>query len=611
MNFDNIIKQISDNPYSAFFYTPSIYSKSSSYIFMEPREIIPVYNKNDIDNALLLVNKYLEKGLVGYCLIDYEAGYLLENKLEKLLPSQERKLMQFFFFDEKDVKKIKSSKIEFCENDSESFSVSEYKLNTSRTKFFNDIKKIKQYISEGDTYQVNYTVKGKFIFSGSYASFFKNLLFNQSAEYSAFINNENNFIISLSPELFFSTTNNKITTKPMKGTLGRSRDLQTDALRAFELEKSEKNRAENLMIVDLLRNDLGKICKYGTVKVDELFGIEKYESLFQMVSTIKGKLKSEISLSEIIKNMFPCGSITGAPKIRTMEIINELEEEERRIYTGSIGMMSKGSSVFNVAIRTIKIEKETGRGEVGLGSGIVWDSEQEKEYNETILKSEFLTNQTKPFSLIETLLVQDGDVSFLEEHINRISKAAEFFLFRIDQDKIRRELINTAYEYCSRGKHRMRLLLNKWGKLKLDYSDLSQLPNILKVIISEKYINPDSTFQYFKTTNREVYNSEYKKNNSEGFFDVIFFNEKKELAEGAITNIFVRKEDVWFTPPLTSGILAGIYRNYFINTNENVKETIITINDLLTAAEVKLVNSVRGEIKVNQLFYQNEFVEFT
>ncbi len=436
---------------------------------MEPREIIPVYNKNDIDNALLLVNKYLEKGLVGYCLIDYEAGYLLENKLEKLLPSQERKLMQFFFFDEKDVKKIKSSKIEFCENDSESFSVSEYKLNTSRTKFFNDIKKIKQYISEGDTYQVNYTVKGKFIFSGSYASFFKNLLFNQSAEYSAFINNENNFIISLSPELFFSTTNNKITTKPMKGTLGRSRDLQTDALRAFELEKSEKNRAENLMIVDLLRNDLGKICKYGTVKVDELFGIEKYESLFQMVSTIKGKLKSEISLSEIIKNMFPCGSITGAPKIRTMEIINELEEEERRIYTGSIGMMSKGSSVFNVAIRTIKIEKETGRGEVGLGSGIVWDSEQEKEYNETILKSEFLTNQTKPFSLIETLLVQDGDVSFLEEHINRISKAAEFFLFRIDQDKIRRELINTAYEYCSRGKHRMRLLLTKWGKLKLDY----------------------------------------------------------------------------------------------------------------------------------------------
>jgi len=475
MNFDSIIKQISDNPYSAFFYTPSIYSKSSSYIFMEPREIIPVYNKNDIKNALLLVDKYLEKGLMGYCLIDYEAGYLLENILEKLIPSTERKLMQFFFFDEKDVKKIKSSKIEFDEHDSESFSVSEYKLNTSRSKFFNDIKKIKQYISEGDTYQVNYTVKGKFIFSGSYASFFKNLLFNQSAEYSAFINNENNFIISLSPELFFSKTNNRITTKPMKGTLSRSRELQSDALRAFELEKSEKNRAENLMIVDLLRNDLGKICKYGTVKVYKLFGIEKYESLFQMVSTIEGKLKSKISFSNIINSMFPCGSITGAPKIRTMEIIKEIEEEERGIYTGSIGMMSKEFSVFNVAIRTIKIDKETGRGEVGLGSGIVWDSEQEKEYSETILKSEFLTKQTKPFELIETLLVQDGDISFLEEHINRIRKTADFFLFRIDEDKIRRELINTAYEYCSSGKYRMRLLLNKWGKLKLDYSTLPQL----------------------------------------------------------------------------------------------------------------------------------------
>lgn len=611
MNFDDIIKQISDNPYSAFFYTPSIYSKRSSYIFMEPKEIIPVYIKNDIENALRLVDKYLEKGLVGYCLIDYEAGYLLENKLENFIESNRQKLMQFFFFDEKDVAKIKSSKIEYSEYDSESFSISEYKLNTSQTKFFNDIEKIKQYISEGDTYQVNYTVKGKFNFSGSYASFFKNLLFNQSAEYSAFINNENNYIISLSPELFFRTDNNKIITKPMKGTLSRSKDLQSDALRAFELEKSEKNRAENLMIVDLLRNDLGKICKYGTVKVDKLFGIEKYESLFQMVSTIEGKLKTKISLSDIIKNMFPCGSITGAPKIRTMEIIKELEEEERGIYTGSIGMMSKESSVFNVAIRTIKIEKETGRGEVGLGSGIVWDSEQEKEYNETILKSEFLTNHTKPFDLMETLLVQDGDISFLEEHINRISKTADFFLFRIDEDKIRRELINTAYEHCSIGKYRLRLLLNKWGKLKLDYSVLTQLPDIIKVIISEKNIHQDSIFQYFKTTNRELYYSEYRKNNSEGFFDVIFFNNKKELAEGAITNIFIRKEDVWFTPPITSGILAGIYRNYFINTNDNVKETIVTINDLLTADEVKLVNSVRGEIKVNQLFYQNEFVAFT
>jgi para-aminobenzoate synthetase/4-amino-4-deoxychorismate lyase len=273
--------------------------------------------------------------------------------------------------------------------------------------------------------------------------------------------------------------------------------------------------------------------------------------------------------------------------------------------------MNKESSVFNVAIRTIKIEKETGWGEVGLGSGIVWDSEQEKEYNETILKSEFLTNHIKPFNLIETLLVQDGDISFLEEHINRIKKTADFFLFRIDEDKIRRELINTAYEHCSSGKYKMRLLLNKWGKLKLDYSILPLLPEFVKVIISEKQINPDSTFQYFKTTNRELYNSEYKKNESDGFFDVIFFNEKKELAEGSITNIFIRKEDVWFTPPVTSGILAGIYRNYFMHTSDNVKETIITINDLLSADEVKLVNSVRGEIKVNQLFYQNEFVEFT
>ena len=234
-----------------------------------------------------------------------------------------------------------------------------------------------------------------------------------------------------------------------------------------------------------------------------------------------------------------------------------------------------------------------------------------KGINETILKSEFLTNHIKPFKIIETLLVQDGDISFLEEHINRIRKTADFFLFRIDEDKVRRELINTAYEKCSSGKFRMRLSLNKWGKLKLEFSTLPQLPESVKIIISEESINSESKFQYFKTTNRELYNSEYDKKTSEGFFDVIFFNEKKELAEGAITNIFIRKEDVWFTPPVTSGILAGIYRGYFINTSDNVKETIVTINDLLTADELKLVNSVRGEIKVNQLYYQNEFVEFT
>jgi para-aminobenzoate synthetase/4-amino-4-deoxychorismate lyase len=202
MKIDVIIQQVLDNPYSAFFYTPSYYSKSSSYLFSNPKEIIPIYNKNDLHNSLPLVDSYLEKGLRGYCLIEYEAGYLMEEKLEKLLAAKEQKLMQFFFFEEKNITKIKSVFIEFGEIEPKSFSVSDFKLKTTQSKFFNDIKKIKQYIEEGDTYQVNYAVKSEFNFTGSYASLFKNLLFNQSANYSAFINNENNYIISLSPELY-------------------------------------------------------------------------------------------------------------------------------------------------------------------------------------------------------------------------------------------------------------------------------------------------------------------------------------------------------------------------------------------------------------------------
>ena len=610
MYFDDIIKQVSENLYSAFFYTPSFYTKSSSYIFLNPTEIIPVYEKSDLDAALKLVDKYLKKDLQGYCLIEYEAGYLLEEKLEKFLPENKRKLMQFFFFDKENVKKIKSDKIDFGKIDVDSFNVSDFKLNTSVTKYSGSIKKIKEYIAAGDTYQVNYTVKGKFNFSGSYSDFFKNLLFNQSARYSAFINNGDSFIISVSPELFFVNDKKDIVTKPMKGTLRRSYEFKSDLLKASELERSGKNRAENIMIVDLLRNDLGKICKYESVKPQDEFSIEKYESLFQMVSTVKGKLKNKTGLGEIIKNIFPCGSVTGAPKIRTMEIIKELEEDERGIYTGAIGMMSKNSSVFNVAIRTLKIDKKNGKGEIGLGSGIVWESEAEKEYEETKLKSRFLTSPIKPFELIETMLFEDGKIFLFEEHLERLKKSAQFFLFAFNEKEIRSLVVRMILKNSGIVKGKLRLTLNKWGKVNLDLSKLEKQAGIVKVAVSQQRIKSDNTFQYFKTTNRELYNEEYQKYNSKGFFDVLFLNEKEELAEGSMTNIFIKKNNVWLTPHLPCGILPGIYREYFISTNVETEETILTLNDLLTADELLLVNSVRKEVKVNQLVSDNEIVGY-
>ncbi len=608
MKLRDIIKQVETKPHSAFFFTPLLYPNSYSYLFLEPVEIITVNKKEDVKNHLKIIGKYLQRGLTGYALINYEAGYLFEKKLEKYLTGEGQKLIRFLFFDDKNIIRLKSDDIEFDADDISKYSITDFKLNTSLEKFEENIKKIKNYIREGDTYQVNYTVKGKFNFSGSYASFFQHLLFNQSGKYSAFINDDESYIISLSPEKFFSIKGRKITSKPMKGTVKRGVNNEADLATEHELVNSKKNRAENVMIVDLIRNDLGRIAEYGSVTVLRLFSTEKYESLFQMVSTITAELKKEVTLRTVLKNIFPCGSVTGAPKIRTMEIINELEKEERGIYTGSIGLFNKDEASFNVAIRTLTVNRKTGNGELGIGSGIVWDSEPQKEYEETLLKSKFLTEPENYFDLFETMLAENGKILFLEEHLKRLRLAAEFSLFNFKGKKIRKSLDDKIVELDPGKKFKIKLILNKWGRIKIETSDLPFVAKIVKIIISEKKISTQNKFQYFKTTNRKLYDEEYQKYFAKGFFDVIFLNEKDEVAEGSITNIFIKKGNSWLTPPLTSGILNGIYCSHLLNNND-IKQKLITIEDLLKADEIKLVNSVRGEIRVNQLYYRNEIIE--
>jgi len=601
MKLSDIIKQVETKRYSAFFFTPLLYPNSYSYLFSEPVEIITVSKKEDVKDHLKLIDNYLQKGLTGYALINYETGYLFEKKLEKYLSGKEQKLIRFYFFDDKNIIRLKSDDIEFNTGDISKYSITDFNLNTTLEKFEENIKKIKNYIREGDTYQVNYTVKGKFNFSGSYSSFFQHLLFNQSAKYSAFINDDDRFIISLSPEKFFSVKGNEITSKPMKGTIKRGVNHETDFAAEQELVNSQKNRAENVMIVDLIRNDLGRIAKYGSVSVPQLFSTEKYESLFQMVSTISAKLKKEVTLGIILKNIFPCGSVTGAPKIRTMEIIKELEKEEREIYTGSIGLFDKDEANFNVAIRTLTVNKKTRRGELGIGAGIVWDSDPQKEYEETLLKSKFLAEPENYFDLFETMRVENGKIVFLEEHIERLRLAAEFFLFNFKDKKIRKSLDDKILELDSGGKYKIKLILNKWGSVNIETSNLSLIPDNIKIITSKKRINTQNKFQYFKTANRKLYDDEYQKYSARGFFDVIFLNEKDEMTEGSITNIFIRKGNSWLTPPLTSGILDGIYRSYFLRKMNNAAEKVISVDDLLRADEVKLVNSVRKEVLVNSI----------
>ncbi len=478
----------------------------------------------------------------------------------------------------------------------------DFKLNRSDTQFFDDIKKIKHHIKEGDTYQVNYTVKGKFKFSGSRSSFFQQLLFNQSAKYSAFINTDEEFIISLSPELFFHKRGRKIISHPMKGTIRRGHNHSLDRIAETELKSGEKNRAENVMIVDLIRNDFGRICRYGSISVPELFKIEKYESLFQMVSEVQGELRRKTKMLGILQNIFPCGSVTGAPKIRTMEIINEIEKEKREIYTGSIGLLTPEELKMNVAIRTITINKNTGDGIMGLGSGIVWDSNPQSEYEEVLLKSKFLTEPLDNFEIFETMTYENGKIKFLNDHLARMKSAADYFLFRFSEKKIRKQLINRVAEIDKQKPRKVKLSLSKWGEIKVDITDNLKLSKNVSVIISQNKINSKDKFRYFKTTNRKMYDDEYSHYNSKGFFEVLYLNEKDEIAEGSRTNIFLRKGNAWFTPHLESGALPGIYRNYLIQNKLNVVEKNIQVKDLIEASELLLTNALRGEVKVNKLF---------
>jgi len=606
ISIQEIFKTLEKKKYSAFFFTPPIYKNSKSYLFSKPRKIINI-NSSNYDKNFRKVDE-LVKDFYAYSVINYEAGFLFEQKLFQLLPTNET-LGEFVFFDKTNLEIIKSDKISF--DFSSDYKIKNFHLNTSKQEYIKSIQKIKDFIKEGDTYQVNYTVKGKFNFSGNLCSLFQNLIFNQSAKYIAFINLPERFIISISPELFFEFTKNKIITRPMKGTSHRGIDTQNDFFAKQNFSNSEKDKAENVMIVDLLRNDLGRISKFGSVKVDKLFEIEKYESLYQMTSEISSTPLRGTKFSDIIQKMFPCGSVTGAPKIRTMEIIHLIEKERRNIYTGSIGLLLRNKITMNVAIRTLSIDKKTGKGEIGLGSGVVWDSEPEKEFNEVLLKSKFLTSPQSPFEIFESMLIRNSEVSFLDEHINRLKATADFFLFKFDEKSFRKDLEKFLKKLKRTDSLKLKVMLNKYGLISFKVSALKIPVEKIRVILSKSRINSQNKFQYFKTTNRKLYDKEYEFYSSKEFYEVLYLNEKSHLAEGSITNIFIRKGLNYFTPTLSSGILPGIYRSFMMKKNPEIKEKNISLHDLLNADEIILTNSVRGEVKVDELYLnEREYISF-
>jgi len=607
-----ILEFVTSNEESAFFYTPLINGNETSYLFKKSTESVICKNLNDINKSLKLIDELSKKYDFAYGSIPYETGYFFEEKLKSFITSKDSKFITFHFFDDNEVEIISTKNIDFRNvnklfNDT-NFTINNLELNESQTEYEAKIERIKDYISKGDTYQVNYTLKAKFDYSGEIINFIAQLLFKQSASFTSIINEKHYFIISISPELFFKTEGNKIISKPMKGTIKRGVNFEIDSVQSMNLRNSEKDKAENIMIVDLLRNDFGKLCNYNSVKAEPIFEIEKYETLYQMTSTVSGELKYK-SFSEIITNLFPCGSITGAPKIRTMEIIHELEKEKRGVYTGTIGIINKNDFTFNIPIRTITLGKFTNKGEIGLGSGVVWDSNPQAEFEEVKLKSEFLTNSTNYFELFETMLIENGEIFLLENHISRLKKAAQHFLFYLDEVNLRELLKLIVVGLNQNLKFKLKISLTKWGELKYNLEQIAENKNYGRILISKKIIDSNNMFQYFKTTNRELYNSEIKKWQKEGFDDVIFLNKNGNVVEGAITNIMISHKNGFITPPIEDGLLNGCYREYLLSKKKNVTEKSFGIDELLNAEEVKIFNSVKKEIKIREIIFDGKSTE--
>jgi len=602
MKITEILKYIEENTNSAFFYTPNLYEEGKSYFFKKPYKILKGKTKPEVKRILDQVDELSHHpNLLGLVTIPYEIGYYFQPKEIKNSYLGKTEL-KFLFYEKNNVEIIDSNDLSFENTEKyfqSTYNIKNLELDITQSEYVKKISKIKDYIAKGDTYQINFTTNAKFEFDGKIIPLFLNGIFNQSAGYSVLINYKNEFILSFSPELFFRTDYETIYSKPMKGTLKRKGNPDEDKKLANLLLHDEKNLAENVMIVDLMRNDIGKIAITDSVKVDMLYEVEKYETLYQLTSTVTGKLK-ENRLSDILENLFPSGSITGAPKIRSMKIIAELEKSPRNLYTGSIGLITSGNAIFNIPIRTVNINKLTKKGELGLGSGIVWDSDAENEYEEVLLKGKFISNPPQYFELLETILFENGEYYLLDYHLQRLKEAAEYFLFKLDQEKLITELRDLKKGFVNGKKYKARLLLNKWGNLNIECEEIIPITNSTKIILSNLNRCSIDKFLFHKTTFRP-WDKQLRSAKKKGFDEVLFVNEKKELLEGAITNLIIEKDGKFFTPPINLGILNGCYRQFLLDNNK-CEEKLLKVNDLKNADKIILSNSVRKEIFVSEIY---------
>lgn len=561
--------------------------KKRRQVFCNPVKVVQTELVCEVCDALNEIEEFVQKGYYAVGYIGYEAAPAFD-KAYRVKSSHQMPLLWFGIFLAAHVQE----QVEL----SGAYAVSEWVSDTNRDIYEQNIQEIKQAIARGDTYQVNYTMRFKAEFKGDDFAYYEYLHKAQKSSYSAYLDIGRFRILSLSPELFFKKFGPTLETRPMKGTVARGRWLEEDDALAKELHNSAKNRAENLMIVDLIRNDLSKISGVHSVHVPSLFEVETYPTVHQMTSTVTAKLASTPSLVDVMKALFPCGSITGAPKIMTMNLIEQLEQSSREVYCGTIGIIEPdGRATFNVAIRTMIIDTATGTAEIGVGGGVTWDSTPEEEYTEAFTKIEFLRGVHETFELLETMKLEQGHYVLKDFHLSRLEKSAQFFNIPINTETLSDALRDYAIQ-CGQGNWKVRLLVSQSAQVRMESSPLNErATNVQTVALATHPISVNNIFIYHKTTNRGMY--EQHLDGHKNVFDVLLWNVYGNITEFTNGNVVLEIDGRMLTPALSCGLLPGTMREHLLR-EESIEEALVFKADLQRATRIWFINSVRGWVPV-------------
>jgi len=561
----------------AVLYSP----KHSAWVRYErPRAIFVAYAHDEVPSLIACLEDEVEKtGLHAVGFLAYESGSAFDLAMPRTSCGS-FPLAWFGLFDAP----VPASLVP-----AEPFPVLEWVSEMDACAHGRLLARVREYLARGETYQVNFTHRLRTSFEADPWNFFCGLASRQPSPYAAFVDTPDFAVCSASPEMFFEREGEQVWSRPMKGTAPRGRWPEEDEALARALAVSEKERAENVMIVDMVRNDLGRVCLPGSVHVPELFRTERYPTLWQLTSLVRGR--SSESTARVMAALFPAASITGAPKVRTMHIIEELELSPRRIYTGSIGVMSPGRRArFNVAIRTVLVDKSLGVAEYGVGGGIVWDSDPRAEFRETRIKARVLAAPEPEFQLLETMRWTRGEGIFLlEEHLRRLEGSATYFGFAFDPQALRVGLDREVSTAEGAGGV-LRLTVDRSGGWSVTHRPMPET-SPCRVVLAAAAVDARDPFLFHKTTRREVYDR--AKALVAGADDVLLWNEDGEVTESTIANLVVELNGELITPRLACGLLPGTLRARLLHEGR-IREGVVRREDLPRCTALWLVNSVRG-----------------